>query len=108
MPISGSFRHLASIRLNGSTALDSYGRETIVESTIATVKGSLMQLTGTEREIANQEFGAVTHQFKCWYVPNITNKCWLMIDGNRFNVVNVNDVNNKKFELDILLASETS
>ena len=106
---SGSFRHLAYIMKNASTSLNEDGRPIIDPSTHATVKCSLVKLTGTERQIAQQIFGVCSHELRCWFVPGVTGKMWIeALNGKKFNIVDVDDIEEKNFELRIMLNSETS
>jgi len=109
--MSGMLRHKILIQKNNesSTNLDSLGRQVITEATHATVKGSISKLTGTERTVANQTFGACTHECMCWFVPGVTNKMWIQaLNGKRFNIVDTVNVDEKSKELYLILNSESS
>jgi len=115
MPINrlypGRCRHQFVIKYNSltSTDLDSLGREQVTEATLATIKAEFKRLTGDERILANQQFGYATHELATWYVPGVTNQMWLIgLNGQRFNIVDIDDVDNKKRWLYMILASESS
>lgn len=109
---TGALRHQVAIKKYSadSTSLDTAGRESSTSSTIhATVKASITKLTGQERQIAHQEYGIGSHEMHCWYVPNVSNKMWVeAINGKRFNIIDVEDVEEKHHQLKLLLNSETS
>ena len=110
MAKSGSFRHKILIQYNQTTTnLDEFGRLVSSSTTYATVKGSLNKLTGTEKQVAEQAFGSATHEMRCWFVPGVSNNMWLeCLNGKRFNIVDVEDIEEKQRELRIILNSETS
>lgn len=109
MAKSGSYRHLAYIMKNASTALNEDGRPILDSTTHATVKASIVKLTGTERQIAQQVFGVCSHELRCWYVPGVTNRMWVeALNGKKFNIIDIDDVEEKNHELVIMLNSETS
>lgn len=108
---SGTYRFEIQIMklANPSTSLDAYGRQQSGSTLFATVKGSITKLSGNEKVIANQVFGAATHQCECWYIPGVTNKMWLIaLNNQRFNILDIDDINNRHFKLSMLLASESS
>ena len=107
----GKCRHLFLIKKNSllSTDLDSLGRDQITEATHATVKAEIKKLSGDERILANQEFGTASHELACWFVPGVTNEMWFEgLNGKRFNVVDVSDVEDRNHWLYIVLSSESS
>ena len=115
MPIKrvrpGKCRHQFLIKKNSdaSTSLTSLGRQTSTEATHATVKGEINKLTGDERIIANQTFGQCTHEFICWFVPGVKNTMWLEgLNGKRYNIVDIDNVEERNSQLYMILNSETS
>jgi SPP1 family predicted phage head-tail adaptor len=107
----GKCRHLLTIKYNSkaSTDLDSLGRETITEATLATIKAEFKKLAGDERIVANQEFGFATHELMTWYVPGVTNSMWVTdINSKRYNIVDITNIDEKDSQLYMILASESS
>jgi SPP1 family predicted phage head-tail adaptor len=107
----GKCRHLLTIKYNSkaSTDLDSLGRETITEATLATIKAEFRKLAGDERIVANQEFGFATHELMTWYVPGVTNSMWVTdINSKRYNIVDITNIDEKDRQLYMILASESS
>jgi SPP1 family predicted phage head-tail adaptor len=107
----GKCRHLLTIKYNSkaSTDLDSLGRETITEATLATIKAEFRKLAGDERIVANQEFGFATHELMTWYVPGVTNFMWVTdINSKRYNIVDITNIDEKDHQLYMILASESS
>jgi head-tail adaptor len=113
----GKCRHLLTIKYNSkaSTDLDSLGRETITEATLATIKAEFRKLAGDERIVANQEFGFATHELMTWYVPGVTNSMWVTdinrvtdINSKRYNIVDITNIDEKDHQLYMILASESS
>jgi hypothetical protein len=59
--------------------------------------------------MANQEFGFATHELMTWYVPGVTNDMWVTdINGKRYNIVDVTNIDEKNRQLYMILASESS
>lgn len=107
----GKCRHLFVIKKNAltSTDLDSLGRDQIASTDHATIKAEFHKLTGDERVIANQEFGHCTHELACWYVPGVDTEMWVEgLNGQRFNIVSVNNVDEQNKWLYMTLASEST
>lgn len=108
---SGKFRHQFDVMKNveSSTNLDSHGRQVVTEFVHATIKGELVKLSGDERLLANQMYGTATHDLNCWYVPGVTEQMWLIgLNGQRFNIVDVTDVEDKNRHLYLVLNSKSS
>ena len=109
--VPGKCRHFFTIKKNSltSTDLDSLGREQITEATHATIKAEIRKLSGDERIIANQEFGFATHEMMTWFVPGVTNEMWVeSFSGKRYNIVDINNIDEKNHQLYLTLASESS
>jgi SPP1 family predicted phage head-tail adaptor len=107
----GKCRHQFEIKKNSltSTDLDSLGREQITATTLATIKAEFRKLTGEERILAHQEFGFATHELMTWFVPNVTNDMWLEgLNGKRYNIVDITNVDERDSQLYMILASESS
>lgn len=107
----GKCRHQFVIQYNknASTDLTSYGRDSVSSTDLGTIKAEFRRLVGEERVIANQEFGLATHELACWYLAGITNSMWLIgFNGKRYNIVDVDDVEEKHQWLHMILASESS
>lgn len=107
----GKCRHEFLIKKNSltSTDLDSLGREQISSTTFATIKAEFRKLSGEERIIANQEYGAASHELMCWYVPGVTNEMWVEgLNGQRFNIVDIINIDERNHQLYMILASESS
>ena len=107
----GLLRHEVTIKKlsANSTTLDSMGRDSTTLTTHATVKASINKLSGTERQLAHQEFGMGTHEMLCWYVPGVTNTMYVDgLNGKRYNIIDVDNVEEKDSQLKLLLNSETS
>jgi len=108
---SGDLRHEITIWKNdaSSTNLDDIGRATISERKHATVRASIKKLTGNELTIAHQEFSKATHEILCWYVPKITTQMWLIgFNGKRYNIVDVDNEEEKNHILKMLVICESS
>ena len=107
----GKCRHQCLIKYNSltSTDLDSLGREVITEATLATIKAEIRKLTGEERLQANQQFATATHELATWYVPGVTSEMWIeCLNGKRYNIVDIVDVDEMHRWLYMSLASESS
>lgn len=107
----GKCRHPFTIKKNAltSTDLDSLGRDQITSTDHATIKAEFHKLTGDERILANQEFGTCTHEAACWFVAGVDTEMWLEgLNGQRFNIVSINNVDEQNKWLYMLLASESS
>jgi SPP1 family predicted phage head-tail adaptor len=109
--VPGKCRHLLTIKKNSltSTDLDSLGRDQITEATHATIKAEFKKLAGDERILANQEFGFASHELMTWFVGGVTNDMWIIdINGKRYNIVDITDIEERNQQLYMILASESS
>jgi SPP1 family predicted phage head-tail adaptor len=107
----GKCRHQFVIKKNSltSTDLDSLGREQVTEVDVATIKAEFRKLTGEEQTQANQQFGLATHELACWFVPSIDTTMWLIgFNGRRYNIVDIDNVDERNSWLHMTLASESS
>lgn len=108
----GLFRHEVLIKKYSadSTTLSNDGRESSTTlTTHATVKASITKLSGTERQLVNQEFGMGSHEMLCWFVPGVTNAMYVeALNGKRYNIIDVDNIDERNFQLRLLLNSETS
>jgi SPP1 family predicted phage head-tail adaptor len=106
----GKCRHQFAVKYNSaSTSLDSIGRDVVVEATLATIKAEFKTLTGEERTQANQQYGTATHELATWFFPGVTTEMWLEgFNGKRYNIVDINNIEEQNSWLYMVLASESS
>jgi SPP1 family predicted phage head-tail adaptor len=104
--MAGSLRKRVAIETVGS-ALDDYGDLTGSWTTLATVWASIDSVSGTEREIASELVGIVTHRVKMRYRSAVNSASRLIYDGRTFEVESVTDWQERGIFLELLCKEVT-
>lgn len=100
-PCSRSLRHRLTIQTATSTR-DGFGQPIQTWANTGTIRASIKQLSGTELVNAKQVDGEVTHVLGARYQSGLTIENRLVFDGRTFGILNVNDVEERHRDLEIL------
>lgn len=103
---AGKLRHYVTIQTYAETSAGSRGeKQGGWQDALATVPAEIVTLTGRELELARQIIAQASVRIRLRYHVGVTTKSRIVWNGRVFNVVHVNNVDQRNREL-VCLCSE--
>ena len=98
---AGTLRHKIEFVTDGETQ-DEFGCIVLGDVSYAFSMAEIKPVSGNEKFIANQVFPEATAQIRCRYVPSITPSHTIIFGSRRFNILNVQNKDERNIELYIV------
>ena len=92
-----------------STSVDSYGQETGAETTEATKRATVRQMSGRELAAASQLYSDASWKVICRYDPNLMDSLtWTITYGSKvFEIGNANNVDQRNRMIEFICSEVT-
>lgn len=94
----GNLRHKIEF-ITMSEIQDDIGAISEAETSLAFTMASVTPLNGGEKFMANQLYTEATAQIRCRYIPQINTKCKIKFGTRNFNILNVQNKDERNMEL---------
>ncbi|MCP5004525.1 MAG: phage head closure protein [Planctomycetes bacterium] len=102
---AGQLRHEIIIQ-SAATAPNSYGEGIETWSTFATVRASIIPISGKEYFSANQEQSSVSHKVSMRYLSGVNTKMRVLFGDRVYNVKSVINFQERDRELQLMVTED--
>lgn len=104
---TGDRRHPVTIE-SLVTAQTTFGDETEVWSTVATVFAEIIPLAGTERIDGSEVHANATHRLNIRFRPSMSTSMRIMYGSRTLQIISIRDIDERHHELELMCAEEVT